>query len=264
VSPSLRFRRLIARLGKLENRAASAQRKILQQARREILAELALGGGGFRTFQLRNVLAVITRYVDSGKGFAERAASVHTRQAWHIGIQMAEAGLGKSSLFGISSELLDALVEVTQDQVRGVWSELGSKLKSTVRRVTLGIDDPLKAMGTLMKVIRDPKGFGNAGNRAEAIVRTEVNRTFSSAQQKRLEQAVSVGVKARKWWLSAEDRRVRPDHVAAANRYPRTAPIPVGQPFIVGGESLMYPLDPRASAEQAINCRCVSVASVEG
>lgn len=266
LSPRIQIRRIVRRVGTLETAAARAQQRLLRAAQREILAELAGGVSMARAFQLRSILAHINRYVDQYKGMAERAAAVNIRDSWRLGIEMANAGLGEEiarGLYGLSNELLDAIVETTCDQIRGVWSELGTRLKSTVRRVTLGIDDPQQAMATMAKALRDKKGFGTALNRAEVIVRTEVNRTFSSGQQKRLEQATATGVKARKYWLTAHDNRVRPDHVKAGVQYGPSGAIPVDKPFYVGGEPLQYPGDPRASAEQTINCRCVHLAVVE-
>ena len=35
-------------------------------------------------------------------------------------------------------------------------------------------------------------------------------------------------------------------------------------PFIVGGEEMQYPLDPSASPENTINCRCTATYRVVG
>lgn len=58
-------------------------------------------------------------------------------------------------------------------------------------------------------------------------------------------------------WLSASDNRTRLDHREADGQVVR-----VGQPFNVGGESLLYPGDPAGSPGNVINCRCVSIAKV--
>jgi uncharacterized protein with gpF-like domain len=62
-----------------------------------------------------------------------------------------------------------------------------------------------------------------------------------------------------KYWLTARDNRVREDHVEAGERYDIDHPIPQDEPFIVGGEELMYPLDPRGSPGNTIRCRCIAV-----
>jgi hypothetical protein len=53
---------------------------------------------------------------------------------------------------------------------------------------------------------------------------------------------------------STLDNRTREDHAAADGQR-----VPVGEPFIVGGESLEFPGDPAGSPEQVINCRCSTV-----
>ena len=53
-------------------------------------------------------------------------------------------------------------------------------------------------------------------------------------------------------WVAAQGERTREDHSAANGQI-----VSMNQPFIVGGEELMYPGDPNGSAENVINCRCI-------
>ena len=53
-------------------------------------------------------------------------------------------------------------------------------------------------------------------------------------------------------WTTMHDSHVRPAHEAADRQ--RRSP---GSTFMVGGERLRYPGDPRGSIENTINCRCV-------
>ena len=58
-----------------------------------------------------------------------------------------------------------------------------------------------------------------------------------------------------KEWITVGDDKVRPAHADADGQT-----VQVDEPYIVGGESLMYPADESlgASAENTINCRCSS------
>jgi len=62
-----------------------------------------------------------------------------------------------------------------------------------------------------------------------------------------------------KEWLATPDRRTRPTHLRAWADYSEggtPGPIPIDQPFIVGGEQLMFPGDPSGSCENVCQCRC--------
>jgi len=63
--------------------------------------------------------------------------------------------------------------------------------------------------------------------------------------------ANATGLILRKDWVAAGGGRTRDDHRRAGGRV-----VAMDAPFIVGGDRLMYPGDPRGSAEQVINCRC--------
>jgi hypothetical protein len=63
-----------------------------------------------------------------------------------------------------------------------------------------------------------------------------------------------------KEWVTRGDDLVRPDHVEADGQVR-----PSAEPFVVGGEQLMYPRDRSlgASNSNVINCRCDSVRSLD-
>lgn len=54
-----------------------------------------------------------------------------------------------------------------------------------------------------------------------------------------------------KVWISTQDQRTRPTHVAADKQ--RTL---LTEPFTVGGAKLLFPGDPRGPAQEVIQCRC--------
>jgi len=93
--------------------------------------------------------------------------------------------------------------------------------------------------------------------RAETIARTETLNAFNSGAQESLKQAVDEGLvnqeNIQRVWRDASDGRVRDQHEAVDG-----TSVGLDEPFIVGGESLMFPGDPRtASPSNIVNCRCV-------
>lgn len=82
-------------------------------------------------------------------------------------------------------------------------------------------------------------------NRAETIARTE---TAKAQGQAGLETYRRNGVEKRQW-VSMGDDKVRDDHAAADGQM-----VGMDEPFVVGGEEVMYPGD--GGGDQAINCRC--------
>lgn len=85
---------------------------------------------------------------------------------------------------------------------------------------------------------------------ARMLARTDLNGIGNGAS---VMAARMVGVQY-KQWLTAEDDRVREQHVEADGQT-----VPVDQPFQVCGEEADYPGDPALSDECAANCRCTVV-----
>jgi HK97 family phage portal protein len=90
--------------------------------------------------------------------------------------------------------------------------------------------------------------------RAGRIARTQVSGGVSAGRSAGM---VDAGVE-KKGWLTSRDKNVRDEHKAAEQNYKDG--IPINEPFIVGGDRLMYPADPAGSAAMIANCRCLQVA----
>lgn len=88
--------------------------------------------------------------------------------------------------------------------------------------------------------------------RARTISQTESNRHFNGSMLAHgllLERQGRQGLS--KQWDTRMDTRERPAHHQANDQVR-----PLMQPFIVGGEPLLFPVDPRGSPSNVINCRC--------
>jgi len=124
--------------------------------------------------------------------------------------------------------------------------------------------DPYEATPTkVAKKIANRIGGQNAVSRAMTIARTETHKAANVSQYTRAEAATNdTDLEVEVEWISTNDSRVRDAH-KKANGQKR----PMGQPFNVNGEAMMHPSDPRGSAENTINCRCVlgyDVKNIEG
>jgi hypothetical protein len=96
-------------------------------------------------------------------------------------------------------------------------------------------------------------------NRNSAIraARTFVTTVENKARQDTAEKASEKGVVLEKCWLTVSDERTREWHMDAGADYGSDdKSIPIDQPFIVGGEEMMFPGDPSASGKNVWNCRC--------
>ena len=98
-------------------------------------------------------------------------------------------------------------------------------------------------------------------HRAEMIARTEAMRSVNAGNQDALRQATADGTvredEIRRTWVATSDERTRPDHVAADGQE-----VGMNEPFIVGGASLEFPLDPNGPPEQTVACRCTFTSTI--
>lgn len=93
-----------------------------------------------------------------------------------------------------------------------------------------------------------------AANRARVIGRSEALAAMNGAFNEVHRQTTQAGIELpQRVWITASDDQVRDSHSSMQGQRQS-----VGQPFISGaGGRLFFPGDPRASASETVNCRCV-------
>jgi len=118
-----------------------------------------------------------------------------------------------------------------------------------VRQVTAGQADGLGVDAIARNIANRVPSISRM--RGALIARTE---THGAANYAMHQTAKQTGLTLVKEWVAAEDERTRPEHADANGQT-----VAMDEPFMVGGEQLMYPGDSSGSAWNTINCRCSSI-----
>lgn len=122
--------------------------------------------------------------------------------------------------------------------------------QTTLTQIMTGIDfgreEGLGQAGIAKRILEQAPDIGY--QRAALIARTEVH---SASNYGSLQQAKESGLEMQKEWLASRGARTRDSHRSASGQV-----VNLDEPFIVGGERLMYPGDPSGSGAETINCRC--------
>ena len=135
------------------------------------------------------------------------------------------------------------LVRVPDDVYNMIFAEIaeGVNAGESVEQIAHRVDRAL-----------DWSGTENWPARARTIAQTEVNRAMNAGVQGAGGEVARVtGKPVVKTWIAHHDERTRVAHHGADG-----TKVPWHQPFMVGGEPLMFPGDPSGSPSNVINCRC--------
>lgn len=186
----------------------------------------------------------------------QRLANILTAGLYVTMFGFSDRLIGKSGYLGLETKRRGSVFDLLiQRWLVDHVSILAERLsKTTLDIVTKTIRDgeasELHPTETARRIVK--KTGGRVGRiRAKRIARTEVH---SAAGFSGLKTAELSGLDLEKVWASAEDSRTRIDH-SLANRQRQK----LDGHFIVGGEKARYPGDPKLSAKQRINCRCVTL-----
>jgi len=139
-------------------------------------------------------------------------------------------------------------------QITGTTIEQAQKIiqEATAEAIGLGYDEKQTARLIQQRIAED--GGTLSRLRSRVISRTESHAASNASTQM---AAVASGLPMMKEWVASISDRTREDHAIANGQV-----VKMDEPFIVGGEQLMYAGDPSGSAEQVINCRCSIVYSL--
>jgi len=120
------------------------------------------------------------------------------------------------------------------------WNNIKNNVSAAVEQGT--------SVENLKKLLEKNKSFSEY--RAETIARTEVGSALLNGSWNGMAALGEFGP-THKVWIATADARSRETHIQVATKV-----LPINEPYDVGGEPMMYPHSPGASAKNVINCRC--------
>ncbi len=258
---------LIRQADTLDGVAARRVLSVLRDARTRVAARL-ISAEGFNLTVLSQLQNEIDFTFQSFRTRALEFLNEDTVRSFELGgelvdnpLRAAGANIQVSALPNISTRALEIQFERNTRFITNLSQEVANRVNGQILLSITGEQTPQQAMAEIGRNIKQGV-FKTAADRAEAIVRTEVNTVLNNTTLHRLEQAKRQIPGLRKFWMHAGDTgnpHARGEHIRVWQQTdPRLGgtPIPINQDFIVGGERASGPHDPRLSAKNVIRCRC--------
>jgi hypothetical protein len=260
-----KVRQLMKQADKMSDDGVKRVIRMLSDARKEVAATVA--STEWQAYYLPQMKAAIERALeDFGQKYGVEMQDMQ-RQFWDHGIDMVDLPLREIGIWqampAIDTTMLSILQGYSSDLVTGLTKDAVKRINTEITLGLMGQKSPYEVLGAVGRNFKDKSIFKSIRDRADTIVSTETGRILESASHLRKQAAASVipGLK-KVWFYGHSPKSPRLDHQAAAARYAPggdPGPIPVDEPFLVGGEKLMYPKDPAGSAKNTIRCGCTSL-----
>jgi hypothetical protein len=193
--------------------------------------------------------------VERGKLVAAVRPAIRTAALLGAAQGASEAGLSTDAAAKAARLLIDdPRVRLALDKVGARLRIIeGRRLQEVKAVIRDAFEDPSKGFNDLLQGLK--KYYDGEFTAARRAALTESAGVLNTARHEGMR---SEGVDG-KLWITASGRP-RASHAQAQRDY-GTTPIPIDQPFVVGGASLRYPADPDAPAGERINCFCLQLAA---
>lgn len=141
-------------------------------------------------------------------------------------------------------------------------SAVSGVAKSTLKKVLAELlaDDTFMSLGEEARVREIMKRLKfKARWMARRIVRTETTASANFGIQLSASDIYGDDNLVKEW-IASDGSRTRDTHRTASSQYSNN-PIPMNEPYLVGGSKMMFPSDTSlgARAKEVVNCRCVSI-----
>jgi hypothetical protein len=135
-------------------------------------------------------------------------------------------------------------------KIEGLSDSAWDKIRGELTLGIMGGKTPQEVAKAIGMNLEDPSIFTSIAARAEVITKMEIGRTFSTAAEKRMEDADKyVDGLEKQWRHVGHPMKPRLTHLAADGQH-----VLVNEPFDIGGVEMMYPRDPAAPLDETINC----------
>ena len=259
-----KLRQISRNFDRLERETLQQSIKLLKDVRNKVAGELT--GTEFSQFRVKEQQKAIDEIIDEYETQLRAMTNGAARQSFTLGGQSAVEPLQAAGInarfFTPSKAQVEVIAQFSADLIGDyVQGAARRDINRIIRMNALAGNSSLDAMKEITTKLfgsdRVPKPTDLAKGvayEAERILRTEVNRSYNLAAFSQQEKLAKDIPGLQKQWLATGDNRTRLSHLQAHGKV-----VPVGDPFIVGGAELMYPLDPAGPPQETIQCRCDSI-----
>jgi len=267
-----KLQQIINRFDKLDDTTTRRTLAMLKTYRAHLADELLSAGTDWRVHQLTELQRSVDQMTTGFESQLTADLRAAQLQASEMGAALAVEPLQAAGLRGVflspSPAQVNTLLDFSAELIRSIGNDMRSGINRQLQLAILGERGPVDAMKAVTQVLGIDAQYGvwktrrdparGIAARAETIVRTEMNRIYNVSHQAQQTAMAETTPGLLKRWIATPDARTRPSHLAAHRRY-MDEPIPVDEPFRVGGWDLMYPGDPGGPAAETISCRCRSI-----
>ena len=204
-------------------------------------------GGEFRVESLAGIQASLNNSLDVLKLNSSKEINSFLQNGFDLGQNVTANALRAVDLpVAFPSVSPAVLATISRDAIivmDELFSDLGTNILSEINKAAVGLTPSSTAIRRVSKLIQtSPEVVDGLRKRikatfqAEEIVRTEIGRVFSVAQQTSSEQLTEIIPDLRKSWLTVGDTRTRIGHRNAERKYAiggDVGPIPIKSKFTV-------------------------------
>jgi uncharacterized protein with gpF-like domain len=236
--------------------------KLLEDANREILADVARSSpDSYNAARLHALTAQVDRVMEE---FSRQASSqvnsieqqAYQEAALHVDVTVAAATGTLAVQPVVDRAALQVVQGYTADLITGLTRDGSGKINAAIQRAYLGssnLTQLANQIGTARYGSAYTGIFGQIGEHTMSVASNEIMRLHSVASVARINDLSTNHPNLGKGWRHIPVARVpRVSHMLADGQVVKS-----DQPFIVGGEKLMYPRDPSGAADNTINCSCL-------
>jgi len=236
--------------------------KLLEDANREILADLArTPPDSYTAARLQALKAQVDRVMGE---FARQASSqVESMQmqtaldAAHAVDATVAAATGRLAVQPVLDRAsLQVIQGYTADLITGLSHEGAARVNAAVQRAYLGgsnLQQLTAQIGRARYGAEYTGIFGAIGEHTMSVASNEIMRVHSVTSYTRIKDLSEQHPNLGKGWRHIPAARVpRLAHIKADGQV-----VKPDEPFVVAGEDLMYPRDPKGSAANTISCHCL-------
>lgn len=247
----------LARLPRIQADVIGEVQRQLRDAAATIAEQLRGLTDSPRRTQLEALQREVAAALEDFRQGATRTAQAAADAAWTAGAELVSVPMAASGVQVVSHLNVRSLVAL-----RGAMTSLISdvslrsinRINAQLAQVMIGTQPAHQALTAIQKLLG-----GAARERARTILYTEVGRVYAISTQASMADASQQLPGLRKRWLQSSKLHRRPEHVVAHGQVRL-----VNEPYMVGGERLMHPRDPKGSARNTVNCGCLSAPVTDG